>query len=78
MDEAGHLCADSVALAEACNPERFRQRAGAFGLRPGLALDLRTGWDLSTPSHQEEALKGSAEERPYLLILSPMSSRLCA
>ena len=44
MEAADRLCADAVALAEACSPERFKPRSGAFGLRAGLALDLRTGW----------------------------------
>ena len=55
IEAADRLCADAVALAEAYSPERFKPRAGAFGLRAGLALDLRTGWDLSVPKQQEEA-----------------------
>ena len=49
MEAADRLCADAVALAEAYSPERFKPRAEAFGLRAGLALDLRTGWDVSVP-----------------------------
>ena len=37
MEAADRLCADAVALAEAYSPERFKPRAGACGLRAGLA-----------------------------------------
>ena len=60
------------ALAEAYSPERFKPRAGAFGLRAGLALDLRTGWDLSVPKQQEDARVAISHEKPYLLVLSPL------
>ena len=64
MEAADRLCADAVALAEAYSPERFKPRAGAFGLRAGLALDLRTGWDLSVPKQQEEARVATRHEKP--------------
>ena len=72
MEAADRLCADAVALAEAYSPERFKPRAGAFGLREGLALDLRTGWDLSVPKQQAEARVAIRHEKPYLLVLSPL------
>ena len=43
--EAEALGVDAVALAEAYSPAS-RQRAGAFGLSAGVAVDLRLGWDL--------------------------------
>ncbi len=49
MEAADRLCADAVALAEAYSPERFKPRAGAFGLRAGLALDLRDGMGSLSP-----------------------------
>ena len=39
--EAEALGADAVALAEAYSLARFQQRAGAFGLSAGVAMDLR-------------------------------------
>eukprot|EP00971_Amphidinium_carterae_P272541 5409708-Amphidinium_carterae.1 len=50
----------TVDLAEAWNPERTGRRVKAFGLTPGVAVDMRSGWDLSN-----EAAEGS-----YLLILA--------
>ena len=50
--ETEALRADTVALAEVCSPARFRQRAGAFGLSPGVAMDLRLGWDLGLQADQ--------------------------
>eukprot|EP00971_Amphidinium_carterae_P245664 4878699-Amphidinium_carterae.1 len=71
--EAGLLLgADSVDLAEAWNPNRFGKRAKAFGLTPGVALDLRLGWDLGDEKQQREATELLERQGPYLLILSPM------
>ena len=39
--EAEALGADAVALTEAYSPAMFQQRAGAFGLSAGVAMDLR-------------------------------------
>ena len=64
--EAEALGADAVALAEA-HSLASRQRAGAFG-----AMDLRLGWDLGQRADQIKAEKRSNDERPHLLILSPM------
>ena len=67
--EAEALGADAVALRR-----RFasRQRAGAFGLSAGVAMDLRLGWDLGQRSDQVKAGKRLSDEKPRLLILSPM------
>ena len=43
--EAEEFGADAAALAESCS-STSRQRAGAFGLNAGVAMDLRLGWDL--------------------------------
>ena len=64
MSAADRLCADAVAIAEAYSPERFKQRAGVFGLQAGVALDLRTGWDLSLPKKQEAAREALRRESP--------------
>ena len=69
--EAEALGADAVALAEAYSPARFQQRAGAFGLSAGVAMDLRLGWDLGREADQVKDQKRLSDEKPYLLILSP-------
>ena len=69
--EAEALGADAVALAEACSPAS-RQRAGAFRLSAGVAMDLRLGWDLGQRADQVKAEKTLNDEKPHLLILSPM------
>ena len=71
MRYAGVLGADVVALAEACSPARFQQRAGAFGLSAGVAMDLRLGWDLGLEADEVKARKRLSVEKPHLLILSP-------
>ena len=69
--EAEALGADAVALAESYS-STSRQRAGAFGSSAGVAMDLRLGWDLSLRADQVKAEKRLSDEKPHLLILSPM------
>ena len=70
--EAEALGADATPLAEAYS-SASRQRAGAFGLSAGVAMDLRLGWDLAQQADQVKAEKRLNDERPHLLIfLSPM------
>ena len=49
-----------------------QQRAGAFGLSAGVAMDLRLGWDLGQRADQVKVEKRLNDERPHLLTLSPM------
>ena len=61
------LGADAVALTEAYS-STSRQRAGAFGLSAGVAMDLRLGWDLGQRADQVKAEKRLSDEKPHLLI----------
>ena len=69
--EAEALGADAVALAESYS-STSRQRAGAFGLSAGVAMDLRLGWDLGQRDDQVKAEKRLSDEKPRVRILSPM------
>ena len=69
--EAEALGADAVALVETYS-STSRQRAGAFGLSAGVAVGLRLGWDLGQRANQVKAEKRLSDEKPHLLILSPM------
>ena len=42
-----------------------------YGLQPGEAMDLRTGWDFSIQRHREAARRDALEVQPRLLIGSP-------
>ena len=42
-------------MALAASSARFQQRAGAFGLSAGVAMDLRLGWDLGLEADQVKA-----------------------
>ena len=66
------LAVDSVDVSEIFNPERFVGRASAFHLTPGTAFDLRTGWDLSDPTQQEQCWAQLRIEEPEVIIGSPM------
>ena len=60
-----------IDVAEVYGPGRYTTRAGEFGLTPGIAFDLRTGWDFNLEADREEARRRRREEKPLLLIGSP-------
>ena len=62
----------AVDVAEVFCPGRLAEHAHLFGLTPGLAADLRTGWDLSTQEGQRECWKHLEREDPYFILGSPM------
>ena len=61
----------AVDVMEVFSPGRFTDKTGAFDLRPGLALDLRTGWNLSEPETVKKAWVTWRESQLMLLIMSP-------
>jgi hypothetical protein len=63
---------DSPDIMEVFSPGRFTEMSSAFDLRPGLALDLRTGWNLSEPAVVAKAWAAWKESEPTFLMLSPM------
>ena len=65
-------------IAELYSPERVTAAARKFGLKPGEAMDLLTGWDFSRPAHREAARKYIQRARPKLLIGSPMCTMFSA
>ena len=58
-----------MALAEAYSPAS-RQRAGAFGLSAGVAMDLLLGCEVGQRTDQVKAEKRLSDEKPHMLILS--------
>ena len=62
----------AVDVAGVFSPGRLAEHAHLFGLTPGLAADLRTGWDLSTQEGQRECWKHLEREDPYFILGSPM------
>ena len=58
-------------VVEIFSPPRFTARARRHKLNPGLALDLRTGWDLSCPKHVDAMLRYLDRVKPMLVIGSP-------
>ena len=45
----------AVDVVEAYSPTRVTLEAKQFGLKPGEAWDLTTGWDFSRKDHQDKA-----------------------
>ena len=67
-----------VHVTELFGPGKFTSRAASFGLNPGHAFDLRlkdengVPWDLSDPERQKVCEAIIDEEKPYLLVGSPI------
>ena len=58
-------------VAEIFSPDRVTARAAQFGLVPGLALDLRTGWDLNDSRHVAALWRYLKAAKPQLVVGSP-------
>ena len=56
---------------EIYSPPRVLKKVQKFGLKPGLSMDLKTGWDFSLPADRQEALRLLSVHRPALTVLSP-------
>ena len=65
-------------VSEVYSRPRVSQCAEECGLRPGWALDLKTQdelgnpWDFDEEGQQQKAIRKIEEDRPNLLMLSPM------
>ena len=62
---------DEAKVSEVFGRGKFLERAREFGLTPGFALDLGTGWDLNVHTQRAEAARLQERDRPLLLIGSP-------
>ena len=58
----------SVHLAEVFSSPRTARLVHRFGLTPGLAFDLRTGWDLNDPAQRAKMRTHLQHERPILIV----------
>ena len=58
-------------VSEVFSPPRFTAQCHRFGLTPGLAMDLRTGWDFDVAEHRDKAWEHLVHDQPYLVIGSP-------
>ena len=61
----------AVDVMEVFSPRRFTAKASAFGLRPGMAIDLEEGWDLDREEDRQQAMAYVDMEKPTLLTGSP-------
>ena len=66
-----HRLAPGCHFSEVFCPPRFTAMASRYGLTPGLAFDLRCGWDLDNPSARKAVWEHLQVERPLLLVGSP-------
>ena len=60
-----------VHVSELFGPGRFTSRASAFDLMPGMAMDLRTGFDFNMEQDRVRARAIIEEEKPWLIFGSP-------
>ena len=58
-------------VSEVFCPPRFTSMAHRYGLTPGIAFDLRSGWDLDDPQARKAVWEHLQLERPYLVVGSP-------
>ena len=58
----------SVHVAEVFSSHGKARFVHRFGLTPGLALDLRTGWDLNDPAQRTKMWSHFQQERPILIV----------
>ena len=71
-------------VAEVYSPPRMTEAARAAGLKDGWSLDLTKNdengepWDLSKESRQKEAMKKVKDDKPFILVASPMCAPLSA
>ena len=63
------LC--SIDVCEVFSPPRVGSEATKFGMTPGDAMDLTTGWDFNLASHRAKAEAYVDREKPLVLIGSP-------
>ena len=69
--EAQRLGAAKFMVSEIFSPARFAPHLSRFGLVPGVAVDLRTGWDLNDEAQVAMLWEHLRHERPALVIGSP-------
>ena len=62
----------AVDVVEVYSPPRVTEEARKFGLQPGEAMDLTTGWDFRQREDRKRAKMYQETQRPMLLIGSPM------
>ena len=55
-------------VSEVFCPPRFTAMAHRYGLTPGIAFDLRSGWDLDDPKAQKAVWEHLETERPFLVV----------
>ena len=58
-------------MVEAYSPPRVTLEAKKFGLKPGAAWDLTTGWDFNRPSHRKAVERDVDQKKPLVIIGSP-------
>eukprot|EP00973_Karenia_brevis_P085280 11836227-Karenia_brevis.AAC.1 len=58
----------SIDVAETYSPVRVTREARKFGLKPGEAMDLTTGWDFRNKEDRDAAEKYIDDKKPRLLI----------
>ena len=61
----------NVDVSEIFSPVRVTGHCKIFGLKPGSAMDLATGWDFDRASDRARAAEVVMKEKPKLLIGSP-------
>ena len=70
--EFAKLVEQAPDIAEVYSPPRVSEEGIRWGLKPGEAMDLTTGWDFRSRAQRDRAWQYLEEKKPKLLIGSPM------
>eukprot|EP00959_Pyramimonas_sp_CCMP1952_P384785 8064349-Pyramimonas_sp.AAC.1 len=62
---------DSLDLQEVFNPGEFAEGAPKSNLKPGVEMDLGTGWDFRLEEQRRRARAETEEGDPAFLIMFP-------
>ena len=58
-------------IAEVFSRPRVSVQAEKFGLKAGIAMDLRTGWDFMKNGDRKRAMQWIRQNKPLVVVLSP-------
>eukprot|EP00972_Heterocapsa_arctica_P035873 5277228-Heterocapsa_arctica.AAC.1 len=62
------LRVSNVDVAEVYSPQKMTKTAPTYGLKPGQAMDLNTGWDFIKQEDGDSAENYARAQMPWLLI----------
>ena len=63
-------------ITEAYSLEKVEAVCHKLRLMPGVAMDVRNGWDFSRPADRRRVIQKISQEKPFIIIGSPLLTKL--